>query len=186
MAIRKTREPGGTPVGDAIRALVLNPASDMLPETEVYLYAASRAEHVRRVIRPALQENRVVVCDRFFDASIAYQGYGIGEQGGLTPTFVEAVNAPAIGELVPDLTIVLDVPIDLALYRVDARNMAQADRIEKRGPDFFARVRSGLLKIYEQNRQRVTWLDGSLPVHELADQIFVLVQKTLERAGNSP
>lgn len=173
-------------MGDAIRALLLNPASDMLPETEVYLYAASRAEHVRRVIHPALKDNRVVVCDRFFDASIAYQGYGIGYKGGLTPAFVEAVNAPAIGDLLPDLTIVLDVPIDLARRRLDARNMAQADRIEKRGSDFFVRVRDGLLKIYEQNSQRITWLDGSLPVNELADQIFALVQKTLERAGNSP
>ncbi len=158
----------------------------MLPETEVYLYAASRAEHVRRVIGPALSENHVVVCDRFFDASIAYQGYGIGEQGGLNPAFVKAVNAPAIGDLVPDLTFVLDVPIDLALRRLHARTTTQVDRIEKRGPEFFARVRNGLLKIYEQNKQRIVWLDGSLSVHELADQIFVLVQKTLERAGNSP
>lgn len=144
----RTREPGGTPVGDAIRSLLLDPKSTMTPITEVYLYAAARAEHVQRVIIPALQSGQVVVCDRFVDASIVYQGYGLASSL-VTPELVQTVNQVALQEITPDLTIVLDVAPELAEKRLLLRSGAvNKDRIELRGIEFFL--------VYERDCVRFT------------------------------
>ncbi|MHB1684178.1 MAG: dTMP kinase, partial [Bacilli bacterium] len=181
----RTREPGGTPIGDAIRALLLDPASEMTPATEVYLYAASRAEHVRKVIRPALAEGLVVVCDRYVDASVAYQGYGMAPQG-MSPEFVREVNAPAISGLLPDLTMIIDIPVALALARLAARNTEQGDRIERRGAPFFDRVRHGLQSVSAEFPWRVISVDGVGTADEVAERIWNAVAQLIQRAGSTP
>lgn len=170
----RTREPGGSAIGDAIRELLLDPHSEMTPLTEVYLYAAGRAEHVQTVIQPALRAGQVVVCDRFVEASIAYQGYGLSD-AGMSPALVRAVNAHAVGQTRPHRTFVIDVPVKEAQARL-ARSGRSAyggqDRIERRGSAFFERVRAGLRAIYEEDPERVVWLDGLLSADELATRIW--------------
>lgn len=135
-----TREPGGTAAAEAIRRLLLDPAGESLePLTEVLLYAAARAQHVARTIRPALTAGRVVLCDRFSDATLAYQGFG----RGLTVGKLTGLNELAAGGLVPALTILLDMPPEEAL----ARLRRPADRIEREGMEFYQRVRRGYLEL---------------------------------------
>ncbi len=170
----KTREPGGTPIGDAIRELLLSPDREMEPLTEMYLYAASRAEHVRRIIAPTLAQGVSVICDRFVDASVAYQGYGLQERG-MNPELVKKVNEPAVADYLPDLTMIIDVEVAVALQRISERDRAtqvRADRIERRGSAFFARVRSGLCALFEQDPKRYVWLDGTECAEELTEQMW--------------
>ena len=177
----RTREPGGTPIGDAVRRLLLDPASDMEPVTEAYLYAASRAEHVRRVILPALEEGLLVVCDRFLDASIAYQAHGLADPG-LTEDAVLDINARAVGVLRPDRTIVVDVPVELALARLAKRaGPVGQDRLERRGAAFFARVREGLLDICDREPERVVRIDGSLSPEDVAHAVWRAVETVMQR-----
>lgn len=132
-----TREPGGTPVGEAIRALVLDPQHrGIAPETELLLMFAARAQLVRELLRPALAAGRWVVCDRFTDASYAYQGGG----RGIDAARIGDVERIATGGLVPDLTLLLDLPV--AHGRERARRRGDADRIEAERDDFFERVRA--------------------------------------------
>ncbi|MCI0182640.1 Thymidylate kinase [Acidibacillus sp. S0AB] len=182
----RTREPGGTPVGDAIRSLLLDPKSTMTPITEVYLYAAARAEHVQRVIIPALQSGQVVVCDRFVDASIVYQGYGLASSL-VTPELVQTVNQVALQEITPDLTIVLDVAPELAEKRLLLRSGAvNKDRIELRGIEFFSRVREGLRKIYEQEPSRIQWIDATESPVVVEQKVWHLVSQLINRVEGSP
>jgi dTMP kinase len=130
------REPGGTPAGDAIRALLLDPASSLEPSTEALLFAASRAQLVRDVITPALSRGAIVLVDRFLLSTYAYQGAG----RGLPIDALQAVNAVATGGRSPDLTLLLNVPLDVAMQRMRARGAA--DRLEQESPLFHERVRS--------------------------------------------
>lgn len=129
------REPGGTPAGDAIRAMLLDPASAIDPATEALLFAASRAQLVRDVVTPALARGAVVLVDRFLLSTYAYQGAG----RGLPVEALRAVNAVATGGRIPDLTLLLNVPLDVALARMLARGAA--DRLEQEAPAFHQRVR---------------------------------------------
>ena len=130
-----TREPGGCPIAEAVRDLLLDPQNaDMAPQTEMLLYAAARAQHVRQVIRPALDAGRIVVCDRFLHSSLAYQGYG----RGLGEEQVRAVNAPALDGLEPDLILYFRLPEGVGLAR--KRADAPLDRIERERADFHRRV----------------------------------------------
>ena len=115
-----TREPGGNALAEKIRALLLDPESEMDPLTEAYLYAAARAEHVRRVILPALQRGETVLCDRYLDSSLAYQGYG----RGLGEETVRRINAQAVAGCLPDRTYLLRVPEEAAARRVGARGVS--------------------------------------------------------------
>lgn len=182
-AFVRTREPGGTPIGDKIRALLLDPASDMTALAEVYLYAASRAEHVARVMRPALEKGLIVVCDRFVDASIAYQGYGL-RSAGITPDLVRQVNDQAVGGVMPTRTFVVDVPVQVASARLRASGRQQfggEDRIERRGPAFFEQVRSGLTAIGQADPGRVVRVDGQQSVEQVAAEIWRDVEALLGR-----
>lgn len=181
----RTREPGGTPIGDAIRALLLDPATEMTPATEVYLYAASRAEHVRKVIRPALEQGLVVVCDRYVDASVVYQGYGMAPQG-MSPEFVREVNGPAISGLLPDLTVIIDIPVTLAEERLATRSASWGDRIERRGTAFFERVRYGLQDVCAAFPERVISVDGVGTADDVAERVWNAVSQLTQRAGNPP
>ncbi|NLY49493.1 MAG: dTMP kinase, partial [Firmicutes bacterium] len=130
-----TREPGGTKLGERVRQLLLTPTQDPMTQTaELLLYAAARAELVAKVIRPALARDKVVLCDRFSDSTVAYQVWG----RGLDAAWVETVLLGATGGLKPDLTLLFDLPPELALKR-----SARTDRLEQEGVEFFTRVRNG-------------------------------------------
>lgn len=142
-----TREPGGTPLAEEIRKLILTPTAEALePMAEILLYTASRAQHVQGLIKPALAAGKVVICERFIDSSLAYQGYGLGWDLEL----IKTINRIAVGDLAPDLTFLLDNDPRQGLQRVARRsdaNRTTVDRIEARGVAFQERVRQGFLEL---------------------------------------
>ncbi|WP_270182923.1 dTMP kinase [Alkalihalobacillus sp. CinArs1] len=163
-----TREPGGTAISDKIRSLILNPEhAEMVDETEVLLYAASRSQHVNEKIIPALEEGYVVLCDRFVDASIAYQGVGLG----LDVESIKMINEFATGGLTPDRSYMIDLPVAIGKERMVARN--QLDRIEQKGTDYHEKVRGAFLELYDQNQERITLVDGD----NEANQIFQVIKE---------
>jgi dTMP kinase len=168
-----TREPGGTKVGDRIRSLLLDPIyTELRDETEVLLYAASRAQHVREVIKPALEEGRVVLCDRFIDASIAYQGYGLE----LSVDSVISINQFAVAGLIPDRTYLLDISPEKARERMinrgEKNGKINLDRIEQKHLAYHQRVREGFYQLYrEDKQQRMCLIDGNNP----ADMVFQMI-----------
>lgn len=151
-----TREPGGTEIGEKIRNIILDVGNkEMKDHTEAYLYAASRAQLVRQVIKPSLEEGRIVICDRFVDSSIAYQGYG----RGLGPDKVWSINRDAVDDCVPDLTILLDLEPEQASQRVNHREGSK-DRLEISGEDFHQKVYQGYEEMIRIQNQGVVWYDG--------------------------
>ena len=161
-----TREPGGTPAAERIRTLLLDPEVEMDPWTEAYLYAAARADLVRREILPRLRDGRLVLCERFLDSSLAYQGYG----RGLGLVAVRTMNAWAVGDVVPDLTVYLRLSADERARRAGASG-ALLDRIEKVGDDFMYRVEEGFEEISRSEPDRVRVLEATLPPEELAEAV---------------
>ncbi|HEV8129581.1 MAG TPA: dTMP kinase, partial [Candidatus Eisenbacteria bacterium] len=152
-----TREPGGVPLAEAIRNLLLSPDSGPIqPLTELLLFLAARAEHVARAIRPALEAGQVVICDRFTDATLAYQGAYQGGGRSIPDDLIRRLNFLATGGLVPDRTYLLDVPVSLGLERADQRSGAAGkDRIERQGAEFFDAVRRRYLELAEQESERI-------------------------------
>lgn len=150
-----TREPGGTPIAEDIRRVILTPTVETLdPMAEILLYAASRAQHVAGLIKPALAEGQIVICDRFVHSSLAYQGYGLGREREV----VWNINQLAIGDCIPDLTFVLDVETTEALRRVNQRcgkTDIQTDRIESRDYQFHQRVREGFRQLAAEDNRLV-------------------------------
>ena len=145
-----TREPGGTPISDEIRRIVLNSAhSDMVPPCELFLYAASRAQHVSQMIKPALQANKIVLCDRFTDSTVAYQGYG----RRLPLSIIQQLNRVASHGQVPDLTLFLDVPVAKGLAQAKAKKKRH-DRLERAGAAFHGRVRAGFRQLAKKEPRR--------------------------------
>ncbi len=157
-----TREPGGTPVGECIRQLLLS-GPDMAAWTEAALFAAARAELTERVIRPALERGADVICDRYLDSSLAYQGLA----RGLGLERVLELNRAVIGDLLPDRTFVLLIDPVLAAHRLGD----QPDRIEREGDAFREAVAAAYRELAEMFPERVCALDGSLPAEELARQV---------------
>lgn len=150
-ALFVTREPGGTPVGDAIRRIFLEPGFALTPLTEALLINASRAEHVVEAIGPALHAGSVVLCDRFVDSTLAYQGYG----RGIDLAFLRVLCDAATGGLRPDLTFVLDIPVTVSRERVAGRRAA-LDRMESQDDAFHERARDGFLQLAQSDpRYRV-------------------------------
>jgi len=167
-----TREPGGTPVSDQIRSLVLDPAfTEVVEQTEVLLYAASRAQHVHEKIVPALERGCIVLCDRFVDASIAYQGYGLG----IDVATVAAINRFATGGLAPHRTYLLDLSPEESLSRLHLRSTGAEfgglDRIEGRVVEYHQAVRDGFIKIARENQSRVRIVNANRPVADIAAEI---------------
>ena len=161
-----TREPGGTPAAERIREVLLDPDLDMAPWTEAYLYAAARSDLVRREILPHLGSGRVVLCERFLDSSLAYQGAG----RGLGVAAVRDLNAYAVGDVVPDVTFYLRLPPGERDRRA-RESGAALDRIERVGDDFVRRVEEGFEEIARSEPDRVRTLDASLPPEELAEVV---------------
>jgi len=186
------REPGGTPIGEEIRHTLkhsLNNAA-MTPEAELLLLNASRAQLVREVIRPALKSGKIVLCDRFYDSTTAYQGYG----RGLNLDDVRKIIEFAVGETRPDLTLFLDIPLELSLKRrtirknenngkqtsgINEKNLR--DRFEEADVEFFKRVQRGFHKIAEKEPQRIKTVDATRPVEEVFKNICEIVQPFLEK-----
>ncbi len=159
-----TREPGGTPLADEIRSLLLSPRKEtVFPEAELLLYEAARAQHVRGVIFPALSSGRAVLCDRFCDATLAYQGFSRGIDGAR----IEWLNTFASAGLVPDLTFLLDIPPEEGLARVSSRG-SRPDRLEGESLRFHQSVREGYLRLLERHPGRIIRFDGSLPADDIA------------------
>lgn len=161
-AVLVTREPGGTPLGDSLRAVFLDPALRIDPIAEVMLLNAARAQLVADVIAPALKERTIVLCDRFFDATVAYQAYG----RGLDLEAVLDLCLAATHRIAPELTFLIDVPVELSRERVRARG--GADRLEREDAAFHARVRDGYLRLAERFSNRFVILDGTRPPELLA------------------
>jgi dTMP kinase len=157
-----TREPGGTPLGEEVRRLVLH-GDHVAPWAEVALYAAARAQHVEEVIRPALQRGATVLSDRYLDSSVAYQGGG--RELGLE-TVLE-LNLLAVGGLVPDRTFLVDVDIETALARVGSKG----DRIERAGTAFWPRVVDAYRTLAARFPERFVVVDGRLPISAVAEEI---------------
>lgn len=159
-----TREPGGTPLGERLRGVLLDPATGTLdPRTELLLMTAARAEHVATVIAPALAAGRDVVCDRFSGSSVAYQAYG----RGLDPREVAEVSRWSAAGVEPDLVVLLDVDDETRSRRLGATR----DRLEAAGDDFHARVRRGFAALASADPERWWVVDGSDPVDAVADRV---------------
>ena len=168
-----TKEPGGTPVGERIREVVLDPALHVTPLSEFLLYSSSRAQLVTEVIRPALEAGKLVLCDRFTGASMAYQGYG----RGLPLELIHTVTQSVTGGLEPDLTLLFDLPPEVGLTRVARRG--QRDRLEQADLSFHRRVREGFLQQAAADPSWVT-LDASLGQTELHTLVWQMVEPFLK------
>ena len=161
-----TREPGGTPLAEAIRGLLLDPAYTGMDSTcELQLMFAARAEHLAKVVWPALQQGQWVLCDRFTDATYAYQGGGRGIDSDVIARLEELVQ----GDFRPDLTLLLDVPVEIGLARAGKRGAL--DRFEQEKVDFFQRVRNAYLEMAQRSPDRYRVIDASLPLNEVQNQI---------------
>lgn len=166
------REPGSTPIGQEIRSILLDPVhTEMVPQTELLLYEASRAQLVRTVIEPGISKGYAVLSDRFTDSTVAYQCFG----RGIDRATVDAVNLVATGGLVPDLTVLLDVPVDVGIARVHG----ELDRIERESIEFHERVRQGFLALAAEEPERFLLLDGAGTERELAARVLEGVLRLL-------
>jgi dTMP kinase len=173
----QTREPGGTPLGEAVRNLLQHDqaAENMTPEAELLLFTASRAQLTRERILPAIAQGDIVLCDRFMDSTTVYQGVA----RKIDSEAVATINRFAAGNARPDLTILIDLSPEVGMARVRARGNGQLDRIEQEAMDFFEAVRAGYLKLAESEPERFLVLDGSASIETLEQQIWAAVQPRL-------
>ncbi len=174
-----TREPGGTDLAEKIRELMLAPTGETVaPMTEVLLYAASRAQHVEGLIKPALARGAVVISDRFVDSSVAYQGFG----RGLGVDEVWQINQWALGGLLPSLTIILDLELFIGRQRTAERDQKQAggpDRLEQENLEFHQKVRDGFLSLAKQDPKRIHVVPAAGSVEQVFQSILLLVNPLL-------
>jgi dTMP kinase len=172
VAVLRTREPGGSPGAELLRGILLGGAIDWAPPAETLLHFAARAEHISKLIRPALEAGTWVVCDRFFDSTLAYQGYGQGADRDFIHALIGLLG------IVPDLTIVLDVPEPVAARRLRQRGGA-ADRYERLDAGFHGRVRQGFRDIATAAPQRCVLLDASADIQTVHTAIIAVVETRL-------
>ncbi len=174
-----TREPGGTLYAEKIRELILDPGNQgVFPETELLLYFAARAQHVREKILPLVEQGITVISDRFSDATIAYQGYG----RGLDKKQIEILNGFSCGGVMPDITFILDIESEVSRKRMAAAGK-RPDRIEREPGMFFERIRQGYLEIASSDKKRVTVFDGSRDPESIAKKINKkILEKINERS----
>ena len=183
LPVRSTREPGGTPIGDAIREILLRPeSSDMAALTEFFLYQACRAQHIKEVLGPALDRGEILLCDRFTDATLAYQAYG----RGLEREWVHRINGIAAAGLVPDLTVLLDCPVELGLRRSWERlrregKAMEESRFEEETLAFHRRVREGYLEIARQEPGRIKVVPSDRPAEAVKQDVRGLVMPWIGR-----
>lgn len=179
-----TREPGGTPEGEKIRdLLVQRDGGNWTPMSEILLFYAARDMLVNNVIKPALNEDKIVICDRFFDSTIAYQGYG----HDFDKDAIKTLNTAVLGDFKPDLTFVLDIDPEIGLKRSDRRLAAEAlsikqkeDRFENLNIEFHTRLRDGFLEIAKQNPNRCLVVDAEQPIDAVTTAIIDATTKAIE------
>ena len=177
LVVVHTREPGGTPISEKLRDILLDSNNrEMEAVTEMLIYAAARAQHVRELVMPQLEKGSIVICDRFLDSSIAYQTYGrkLGDM-------VEIVNGYATDGLTPDLTFWMDIDPDAGKERVS--KMGDFDRLEMEERDFHYRVYDGYKKIAENNPERVKRIDATRSVEEISEEIVYYLEEICEKRG---
>lgn len=174
-----TREPGGTQLGIGIRQLLLSPAKEPIHDrSELLLYAADRAQHVERFLRPHLEENDLILCDRYTDSTIAYQGYG----RGLDLTLIDQLNHIATRDLQSDLTIWLDLDVETGLARMQQRG--KRDRIEQADLDFHQRVRQGFADLAQTESQRFIRVDATGSELQVAERVETVLSHALTQWFN--
>jgi len=167
------REPGGEPVSERIRKILLKSQSSVTPTTELMLYLASRSQLVEKKIIPALKSKKLVICDRFFDSTLAYQGFG----RALDRKWIKDLNRKSTFGIKPDLTLLIDVPLEVYLKR--AKLKKNKDRLEKENLAFYRRIRRGYLEIAKQDKKRVKVIDGSGTISQTWAKVKELADKYL-------
>ena len=173
VSVLKTREPGGTEIGEKIREILLNPDNKkMLKETEMLLYGASRTQHVEEIIKPALKSGKIVLCDRYSDSTLAYQGFG--RDMGIS--FIKRACPLSLGTIQPDLTILLDLDVKTGLSRIKNRIHGN-DRIEKEKIAFHNKVRKGYLQLAKASRGRIKIVRADKEIDEVLEEIKNIVAK---------
>lgn len=181
LQVTRTEEPGGTAIGRKIRKLLLSPENgEMDPVTELLLYDASRVQHVREIIMPALERGEVVITDRFSDSTMAYQGYG----RGIDVKLIDSLDLISTQRLRPDITILLDIDVETGLKR--NREINKDDRIEREDVAFHERVRNGFIHIATQSPQRVRMVDCSAPVETVRQNVAAIIDEFLEKVKAGP
>ena len=169
-----TREPGGSPIAEKIRSLILDPShTDMDSRTEALLYAASRRQHLIEKVLPVLESGDVIFCDRFVDSSIAYQGYarGIGEEG------IREINQFATEGIEPDVTLYIDVPAEVGIQRIHANlDEREYNRLDQEKLAFHEKVRAGYLQLAKANPERIVVVDGTMSREEVAESCYQIIQ----------
>ena len=169
-----TREPGGSPIAEKIRSLILDPShTDMDSRTEALLYAASRRQHLIEKVLPVLESGDVIFCDRFVDSSIAYQGYarGIGEEG------IREINQFATEGLEPDVTLYIDVPAEVGIQRIHANlDEREYNRLDQEKLDFHEKVRAGYQQLAKANPERIVVVDGTMSREEVAEACYQIIK----------
>ena len=177
LVVVHTREPGGTQISEKLRDILLDSHNtEMDAVTEMLIYAASRAQHVRELVKPALDEGSVVICDRFLDSSIAYQAYGRG-----LGDMVKIVNSYATDGLTPDITFWMDIDPDAGKERVS--KMGDFDRLEMEARDFHYRVYEGYKAIAQSEPDRIKRIDASRSVEEISAEIIKYLEEICEKRG---
>ena len=180
--VLETREPGGTPFAERLREMFLGSPADLpsaepiAPECEVFLILACRSQHVARVITPALREGTIVLCDRFSDSTLAYQGYG----RGLDLRVLRDLNRVATAGLTPDLTLLFDLPVPVGLGR-RRRKETEQNRLDRESPRFHERVRRAFLDLAARSPRRIRVLDGRPDPETVSAQVRSLIKKFLQR-----
>lgn len=172
-----TREPGGTEIGEQIRNIIVHNSrgDEMCAETELLLFAAARAQVVREIIAPAMMRGAIVISDRFLDSSTVYQG--IGRNLGAGP--VDQINRFAVGNVMPDLTVVIDVPLEVSLARLKQRASDLPDRMERENLDFYRKVREGYLVLAQSMPERFVVVDGTKAEEAIEKRIWAEVQSRI-------
>ena len=174
--VRMTREPGGTPLAERVRNIVLKRGPEPLSaEAETLLMFAARSIHLENLIRPALAGGHWVICDRFTDATRAYQGSGRGVDAG----WIEDLARRVLQGLVPDCTLLLDLPVEVGLARARRRSGVAADRFEAQHEEFFERVRAAYLEIARREPQRMHVIDASAPLEAVQQQVTAALESLL-------
>ena len=172
-----SREPGGTEIGEKLRTILLESENgEMEDATEMLIFAAARAQHVREFIKPALERGEIVICDRFVDSSIAYQRYGRG-----LGEIVSTVNGYAIDGLMPDITFWMDINPEAGRERIGMRDDSAPDRLEREKMDFHYRVYDGYRKICDENPQRVKIIDATRSIEEMKNEIYGYLDELCSR-----
>ena len=170
-----TKEPGGTELGKDIRGILLNPASLISSEAELLLLMADRIEHVTTIINPNLKKNKIIFCDRYIDSTIAYQGKGRNLSEDKIKELIDILNLP-----IPDLTILLDLPVEDGLLRANKRN--ELDRFEKEDINFHKSIRKSYLDLQKKDPKRIFLFDSSISENKLFENVLNLIEKKIDES----